>query len=74
MTGPYKIRYLDAHSGREVLSPPEASLADAVSFAQKLELGLGCAIRAIVYRGGEIGWAHARELMEAAERIKPPVG
>jgi hypothetical protein len=50
----YRVRYLDAHTGREMLSPPEAALGVAVRYARTLEQQRGFVIRAIVGSEGDI--------------------
>jgi hypothetical protein len=74
MTEIYRVRYFDPHTRREMLSPPEATLGVAVSYARTLEQQRGFVIRAIVGSEGDIDWSEARVLAEAAEKLKPPVG
>ncbi len=74
MAGTYSVRYFDPHTGREMLSPPEATLGIAVSYARTLEQQRAFVIRAIVGPEGDIDWPEAKTLAEAAEKLKPPVG
>jgi hypothetical protein len=64
----YRVRYLDPHTPREMLSPPEIGFVAAVRYARTLEQQ-----RAIVGAEGEIGWNEAKALAEAAGKLKPPV-
>ncbi len=57
-----------------MLSPPEATLGIAVSYAPTLEQQRAFVIRAIVGSKGDIDWPEAKALAEAAEQLKPPVG
>ena len=67
-----RVRYLDPHTLREMLSPPEIGFVAAVRYTRTLEQQRGFAIRAIVGADGEFDWNDATALAETAEKPKPP--
>ncbi len=68
----YRVRYLDPHTRRAMLSPPEIGFVAAVRYARTLEQQRGFTIRAIVGADAEFDWNEAKALAETAEKLKPP--
>jgi hypothetical protein len=74
MADTYRVRYIDPHTRREMLSPMEVGVVAAVRYARTLEEQRGFVIRAIVGPESEFDWSEAKALADAAEKLKPPVG